>query len=97
MVQGFFPGGKPRIIQASPAPSPPVRPPAPARLLGRPGHGSGQPVDDWILEAFPEVDFTAAGKRRSGSSVCETQSRSPGRQPLTWAKQTLPAGNEKEA
>jgi len=35
VIQGFFPGGKPRIIQASPAPATPVRPPAPVPLQAR--------------------------------------------------------------
>jgi GNAT superfamily N-acetyltransferase len=36
VIQGFFPGGKPRIIQASPTPMTPVRPPAPAPLQAGP-------------------------------------------------------------
>ena len=28
VIQGFFPGGKPRIVNASPAPATPIRPPA---------------------------------------------------------------------
>ncbi len=48
VIQGFFPGGRPRIIQSSPAPvSPvqarPVSPPAPL-LPGRPATGALQPA-----------------------------------------------------
>ena len=41
-LSGFFPGGKPRNIQA--APSPPIRPPAPAPLQARSVHGAFQPA-----------------------------------------------------
>jgi hypothetical protein len=56
VIQGFFPGGKPRIIHASPAPAAPVRPPAPGSLQprsalvppsilpGRPANGALQPA-----------------------------------------------------
>ncbi len=36
VIQGFFPGGRPRIIQATPAPVAPVRPPVPAPVQPRP-------------------------------------------------------------
>src|SRR6516165_8210689 len=36
VIQGYFPGGKPRIIQASLAPEARVRPPTPAPLQARP-------------------------------------------------------------
>jgi hypothetical protein len=37
VIQGLFPGGRPRIVQASPAPAAPVRPQVPAPILARPG------------------------------------------------------------
>src|SRR5208337_1967589 len=40
VIQGFFPGGRPRIIQASPAPVVPVRPQAPAPVQARPASPS---------------------------------------------------------
>ncbi len=36
VIQGFFPGGRPRIVQASPAPLAPVRPLVPAPVQARP-------------------------------------------------------------
>jgi hypothetical protein len=44
VIQGFFPGGKPRIIQASPAPATPVRTPLPAPLQARPAKPALQPA-----------------------------------------------------
>ena len=37
VIQGSFPGGQPRIVQASPAPVAPVRPQVPAPVQARPG------------------------------------------------------------
>ncbi len=37
VIQGFFPGGRPRIVQASPAPVAPARPQVPAPVQARPG------------------------------------------------------------
>jgi len=37
VIQGSFPGGRPRIVQASPAPAAPVQPQAPAPIQARPG------------------------------------------------------------
>jgi len=37
IIQGFFPVGRPRIVQASPAPVAPVRPQVPAPVQARPG------------------------------------------------------------
>jgi len=36
VIQGFFPGGRPRIVQASPAPTAPVRPQVPGPVQARP-------------------------------------------------------------
>src|SRR5271157_5441618 len=36
VIQGFFPGGRPRIVQASPAPAAPARPQVPAPVQARP-------------------------------------------------------------
>jgi len=36
VIQGFFPGGRPRIVQASPAPVAAVRPPVPVPVQARP-------------------------------------------------------------
>ena len=54
VIQGCFPGGKPTILQASPAPARPARPPAPIQarpalapapiLPGRPANGALQPA-----------------------------------------------------
>jgi hypothetical protein len=35
VIQGFFPGGKPKILQGAPAPSAPIRPVAPAPVQPR--------------------------------------------------------------
>ena len=44
VIQGFFPGGKPRIMQASPAPATPVRTPAAAPLQARLAKPALQPA-----------------------------------------------------
>ncbi len=44
VVQGFFPGGRPRIIQSAPAPAVPVRPPSPTPIRAHPANGALQPA-----------------------------------------------------
>ena len=45
VIQGYFPGGKPRVLQASPAPVAQVRPPTPVPILpGRSATGALQPA-----------------------------------------------------
>ena len=41
VIQGSFPGGRPKILQASPAPAAPVRPPTPTPVLARPVSPAG--------------------------------------------------------
>jgi hypothetical protein len=44
VVQGFFPGGRPRLVQASPAPAAPVRSQAPAPVQARPAFAPPAPI-----------------------------------------------------
>ncbi len=44
VIQGFFPGGRPRIVQPSPAPAAPVRPQVPAPVQARPASPSASLV-----------------------------------------------------
>jgi Domain of unknown function (DUF4157) len=79
VIQGYFPGGKPRIIQASSAAEASARPPAPAPIQARPATGVLQP--SLSTGQSPRPILRANGLHR-GTVQAASPARPPTPQPI---------------